>query len=400
MEDYAWLTGPTPIPPLWSLGYQQSRYSYYPEARVREIADRLRADSIPADAIYLDIDYQQKNRPFTVNPGEISRLSNKWSRICQRAVSCCRDHRSAYRKAARPEYVPYDSGTDGRPFCEESRRVDVCRAKVWPGDSVFPDFTRQKTRALVGHALQGFCEDGVAGFWNDMNEPAIFDVPSKTMPRRCQHRIEEPGFIDAHGHASGNSQRLRHGKLARAPTMACGSCDPNERPFVLTRATYAGGQRFATHLDRRQFVHVESSAPGHADAAESWLERDLVVGADVGGFDGSPQPDLLTRWIEVGAFKPIDRDHTALGSNAQEPWVNGPEQEAIRRHYIEERYKLMPYLYTTAEEMSRTGSADCSTAFPRISRRGRDHIQLILIRPRNFCLAPTFWLRLLPIRMN
>ena len=180
-------------------------------------------------------------------------------------------------------------------------------------------------------------------------------LPSKTMPDDMQHRIEEPGFaprtashLEIHNvfgmeNSRGTFEGLK--KLA-----------PDTRPFVMTRASYAGGQRYAATWsgdNSSTWNHLRQTTPQLLNLGLSGF---AMSGADVGGFAGSPQPELLTRWLEVAAFHPIDRDHTAVGTNPQEPWENGtPEDVNIRRRYIEERYRLMPYLYTTAEEMSRTG---------------------------------------------
>jgi len=353
VEDYAWLTGPTPIPPLWSLGYQQSRYSYYPETRVREIADRLRADKIPADAIYLDIDYQQANRPFTVSADRFPAFKQMVTDLANQHFHVVAITDLHIAKLPNVGYAPYDSGMAGDHFVKNPDGSTYV-AKVWPGDSVFPDFTQQQTRAWWGSLYKDFVADGVAGFWNDMNEPAIFGVAAKTMPDDIQHRIDEPGFMKRTA-----TQLEIHNvygmENSRATYDGLKSLQPNVRPFVLTRASYAGGQRYAatwTGDNSSTWNHLRLTTPMLENLGLSGF---ALSGADVGGFAGSPQPDLLTKWLEVAAFQPIDRDHTAIGTNDQEPWVNGQEQEAIRRHYIEERYKLMPYLYTTAEEMSRTG---------------------------------------------
>jgi alpha-glucosidase len=362
LEEYAWLTGPTPLPPLWSLGYQQSRYSYYPESKVREIANRLRADRIPADALYLDIDYQQDNRPFTVN----------------------RERFPSFAQMIKD--LPYDSGMAGDHFVKKPDG-SVYVAKVWPGDSVFPDFTQQQTRAWFGSLYKDFAADGIAGFWDDMNEPAIFEVPSKTMPDDIQHRIDEPGFnkrvanhLEIHNVYGMQNSRATYDGLRKL--------EPNTRPFVLTRASYAGGQRYAA-----TWTGDNSSTWNHLRLTTAMLENlglagFALSGADVGGFAGSPQPELLTKWLEIAAFQPIDRDHTAAGTADQEPWVNGPEQEAIRRRFIEERYKLMPYLYTTAEEMSRTGVPIERTLFLEFPDAARDHHPIDLDAPAEFMFGP------------
>jgi alpha-glucosidase len=354
VETWAWLTGKTPLPPLWSLGFQQSRYSYYPESEVMRIASTLRNERIPADVLWLDIDYQLKNRPFTVDPERFPTFPKMIQDLKAehfKTVVITDLHIADLPNAG---YKPYDEGKAGDHFVKNpdgSTYVGV----VWPGKAVFPDFTQQKSREWWGTLYADFVKDGVAGFWNDMNEPAIFLVPSKTMPDDVQHRIEEPGFItrtaphlEIHNiFGMQNSRGTYEGLL---------KLDPDKRPFVMTRASFAGGQRYAvtwTGDNSATWNHLRQTTPQLLNLGLSGF---AMAGADVGGFAGSPQPELLTRWLELAAFQPIDRDHTAKGTNAQEPWEDGTQQDLnLRRKYIEERYRLMPYLYTTAEEMSRTG---------------------------------------------
>jgi alpha-glucosidase len=386
VEDYAWLTGPTPIPPLWSLGYQQSRYSYYPEARVREIADRLRADKIPADAIYLDIDYQQDNRPFTVDGKRFPAFEQMIKDLATQHFHVIAITDLHIAKLPNAGYVPYDSGMNGDHFLKNPDGSTYV-AKVWPGDSVFPDFTQKQTRVWWGSLYKNFIADGVAGFWNDMNEPAIFGVATKTMPDDIQHRIDEPGFgkrtathLEIHNVYGMENSRATYDGLR--------TLEPNVRPFVLTRASYAGGQRYSatwTGDNSATWNHLRLTTPMLENLGLSGF---AMSGADVGGFAGSPRPDLLTKWLEISAFQPIDRDHTAAGTLDQEPWVHGPEQEAIRRHYIEERYKLMPYLYTTAEEMSRTGLPIDRTLFLEFPDAARDLHPIDLDAPSEFLFGP------------
>jgi alpha-glucosidase len=353
VEEYAWLTGRPPLPPLWSLGFQQSRYSYTPQSRVLEIAHQLRSDRIPADAIYLDIGFQYKNWPFTVNPKTFPDFSGMISQLRKENFHVVAITDLHIAKQPGQNYAPYDSGNAGDHFLKNPNG-SVYTGDVWPGPSVFPDFTRQLTREWWGTLYREFHKDGIEGFWNDMNEPSIFMSPTKTMPLDVVHRIEEPGFA---------SRTATHAEIhnvygmenSRATFEGLLAIDPNLRPFVLTRATYAGGQRYAA-----TWTGDNSSTWNHLGLSTSMLENLGIsgfafAGADVGGYAGTPPIDLLTKWLEIAAFQPIDRDHTEEGSGAQEPWIGGPQQEAIRRHFIEERYRLMPYLYTLAEEASRTG---------------------------------------------
>ena len=353
LEAYAWLTGRPPLPPRWSLGFQQSRYTYTPESRLMEIADRLRADHIPADALYLDIDFQDRNRPFTINAKDFPNLGEALEKLHKLNfhVVAITDLHIAY--APDQNYAPYDSGIAGDQFVHNSDG-SVFVGPVWPGPAVFPDFTRSQTRAWWGMLYKDFTALGFDGFWNDMNEPSVFKTPTGTMPLDVVHRIDEPGFrARAATHAEihnvfgmENSRATYEGQLKLEPDM---------RPFVLTRASYAGGQRYAatwTGDNTSTWNHLRESGPQLKSLGLSGFG---YSGADVGGFANTATTDLLTRWIEVGAFEPIDRDHTEKGTGDQEPWAGGAEQEAIRRRFIETRYQLMLYLYTLAEETSRTG---------------------------------------------
>jgi len=353
VETYAWLTGPTPLPPLWSLGFQQSRYSYETEKHLMEVANRLRADRIPADAVYMDIDYQVKNRPFTVDAIKFPHFSQMVKELTEKNFHLVVITDLHIAKLPGQGYAPYDSGVAGDHFVKMPDG-STYNGVVWPGLSVFPDFTRKITRDWWGGLYKQFVTDGVSGFWNDMNEPAIFDVPSKTMPDDVQHRIEEPGFT-TRTTAHTEIHNVYGMENSRATYEGLLQLQPEVRPFVLTRASYAGGQRYAatwTGDNSSTWNHLRMTVPQLENLGLSGF---AMSGADVGGFAGSPSADLLTKWLEIAAFQPIDRDHAAKGTRDHEPWVDGPEHEAIRRRFIEERYKLMPYLYTIAEEMSRTG---------------------------------------------
>jgi alpha-glucosidase len=346
VEEFTQLVGRTPLPPLFALGYQQCRYSYYPESQVREIAAQFRKRKIPADVLYLDIDYQQDNRPFTVNRERfptfekmVKDLDNEGFKL----VTITDLH-----IAHLPGYKPYDEGEKNGYFVKNPDGSTFV-GKVWPGDSVFPDFTRNEVRAWWGTLYTDFVKMGIRGFWNDMNEPSVFEVPSKTAPLDTVHSVE--GRITDHREIHNvfgmqNARATYEGMLRLAP---------NSRPFVLTRAAYAGTQRYAatwTGDNTASWNHMRLSVPQLANLGVSGYS---FVGDDIGGFNGSPTPELLTRWMELGAFNPIYRNHAAKGTRFREPWVDGPEHERIRKRYIETRYRLLPYIYTGMEESSRTG---------------------------------------------
>jgi alpha-glucosidase len=349
IEEYTAMTGRSPLPPLWTLGYQQSRYSYYPEARAREIVKTLREKKIPADAIYFDIDYQQGNVPFTINREYFPTFEKMISDFRAQGMHTILITDLHIKKDPNHGYAPYDSGMKNDVFVK-SPDGSVFVGVVWPGPSVFPDFTLSRVRDWWGGLYKDFVGMGTAGFWNDMNEPALFERTDKTMPLDTVHRLDDGTTLDHR--AIHNVYGMQN---VRATYEGLRKLRPEERPFVLTRAAYSGAQRYAatwTGDNSSTWNHLKMSTPMLLSMGISGYP---LVGDDIGGFAGSPTADLLTRWFEVGALNPIYRDHTAKGTADQEPWVHGPEHEAIRRKYIELRYELMPYLYTGIEEMSRTG---------------------------------------------
>ncbi len=349
IEQYTAMTGRSPLPPLWSLGYQQSRYSYYPESRAREIVKTLREKKIPADAVYFDIDYQQGNAPFTINREYFPAFEKMIADFRAQGMHTILITDLHIKKDPDHGYVPYDSGIKNDVFVKNPDG-SVYVGMVWPGESVFPDFTLTRVRDWWGRLYKDFVRMGASGFWNDMNEPALFKRADKTMPLDTMHRLDDGTGLDHRAiHNVFGMQNVR------ATYDGLHKLQPDERPFVLTRAAYSGAQRYAatwTGDNSSTWNHLKMSTPMLLSMGISGFP---LIGDDIGGFAGSPPADLLTRWFEVGAFNPIYRDHTAKDTEDQEPWVHGAEQEAIRRKYIELRYELMPYLYTGIEEASRTG---------------------------------------------
>jgi alpha-glucosidase len=349
VEEYTALTGRVPLPPLWTLGYQQCRYSYYPESRAREIVNMLREKKIPADTIYLDIDYQQGYAPFTINREYFPTFEKMIADFRAQGMHTILITDLHIKEDPDHGYPPYDSGIKDDVLVKNPDG-SVYVGKVWPGDSVFPDFTLSRVRDWWGGLYKNFVAMGAAGFWNDMNEPSVFLRADKTMPLDTVHRLDDGTTIDHR--AAHNIYGMEN---ARATYEGLLKLQAGERPFVLTRAAFSGAQRYAatwTGDNSSTWNHLKMSTPMLMSMGISGMP---LVGDDIGGFAGSPTPDLLTRWFEVGALNPIYRDHTAKGTADQEPWVHGPEHEAIRKKYIELRYRLLPYLYTLVEETTRTG---------------------------------------------
>ena len=344
-EQFTELVGRMPLPPLFALGYQQSRmHDYYPESKVREVAAEFRKRKIPADVIYLDLDYQKfftvDRRGFPSFEGMVKDLRDEGFKIV---------YLGDFYIVSQPGYQPYDEGVKSGYFLKNADG-SLYVGKVWPGvESVFPDFTREEVRRWWGTLYSDFVQDGIRGFWNDMNEPSVSWDPTKTVPLDVVHRVEgrKTDHREIHNVFGMENDRATYEGLLRL--------QPNLRPFVLTRAAFAGTERYAatwTGDNSATWNHMRISVPQLINLG---LSGYAFVGADIGGFSGNPTPELLTRWMELGAFNPMYRNHSSKGTRLREPWVDGPEHESIRRHYIETRYRLLPYIYTSMEETARTG---------------------------------------------
>ena len=353
VRRYTDLTGKAPLMPRWALGYQQSRWGYSSAAQVEAIATHLRSDHIPADVVWMDIDYQDRNRPFTFNPvtcPDMHKLTDTVGALGIKLVTIVDLH---VAHAPGQAYAPYDSGTAANHFVHNPDG-SVYVAPVWPGPAVFPDFTVPATRAWWGTQFKRLTDAGVGGIWNDMNEPAIFETPSKTMPIDTVHRIAGDGFAPRNA-SHAEIHNIYGMENTRATYDGLRALRPEERAFVLTRASYAGGQKYAatwTGDNSSTWDHLKLSVSMLLNLGLSGFS---YSGADVGGFTGGPSPDLLTKWFEVAAFTPFFRDHAANDAPQAEPWVDGPAHLAIRRHFVEERYRLMPYLYSLAASNAQTG---------------------------------------------
>ena len=353
VRQYTNLTGKAPLAPKWALGYQQSRWSYMSADEVRGLAAQLRREKVPTDVIWLDIDYQVKNRPFTIDPAtfpDLARLAKDMESQGIKLVAIADLH---VADLPDQDYAPYDAGMKGDHFVHTADG-GVYVAPVWPGASVFPDFTDKSARTWWGTNFKTLTSDGIAGIWNDMNEPAVFDTPTKTMPLDNVHHIASDDFAprDASHAELHNVYGMEN---TRATYDGLKSLAPDERAFVMTRASYAGGQRYAvtwTGDNSSTWDHLKLSVHQLINLGLSGFSYSA---ADVGGFTGGPSADLLTRWFEIAAFTPVFRDHSSKGTPRAEPWVDGPVHLAIRRRFVDTRYRLMPYLYGLADRNARTG---------------------------------------------
>lgn len=358
VRDYTDLTGRAPLPPLWALGYQQSRWSYYPESLVRELAKKFRDEKVPADVIYLDIGYMRGYRIFTWDESRFPDPSKMLADLRAQGFRVVTIVDPGVKVDA--DYEIYKNGQEANVFVKDAQGGEL-HANVWPGACVFPDFTDSKARLWFGDLYKSFLDAGVAGFWNDMNEPAtflpenlnepqIYHHPRKTFPLNAQHAGDGlPGTHARYHNVYGQ-------QMARATFEGLKRLRPNSRPFVLTRAGYAGVQRYAavwTGDNVASWDHLALTIPMLINMGVSGVP---FVGADIGGFAGNPTPELYTRWLEAAALAPLMRSHVEAGQPDREPWMHGEPYTSINRKTIELRYQLLPYLYSLFHEHTETGA--------------------------------------------
>ncbi len=347
LERYTELTGRHALPPLWMLGYQQSRWSYVPEARVRKLVEDFRRYEVPCDAIYLDIDYMDGFRCFTWDRDRFPDLPRLAADLAGQGIKLVVIIDPGIKKD--PHYAVYRSGLEGGHFCTTPDGKPF-HASVWPGLSAFPDFTAPRTRRWWGELYRPLVEAGIAGFWNDMNEPSAFaERGDRTLPTVVRHAMEGRGGDHAEAH------NLYGMLMARATYEGVRRLRPDRRPVVITRAGWAGVQRYATSWTADNESTWDSLRLTVPMVMGKGLSGLAFTGADVGGFAGEADGELFTRWVQMAVFMPFFRAHTVALSPDQEPWTYGEPYLTIVRRFIQLRYELLPYLYTATWQMATRG---------------------------------------------
>ncbi len=357
LADYADLTGKTPLPPIWALGNQQSRWSYFPDSRVREIADGFRKNKIPADVIYLDIDYMDGYRVFTWDkkrfPDPPKLISDLRANGFQTVLIIDPGIKVV------ENYSVYADGKRRGIFVKNPDGTELNR-DVWPRSSAFPDFTDAKARDWFGAQFKGHIDEGIAGFWNDMNEPGVFMSDKTEKPEVLHHPAKTFPYDTPHkGDGLPDTHRRYHNvygmQMARSSFEGVKKLAPEKRPFILTRAGFAGIQRFSavwTGDNYASWDHLAMSLPMLMNLSVSGVP---FVGCDVGGFNDRPSGELYARWLQAATLTPFLRSHSVGWAGNKEPWEYGEEFSAINRSTVELRYKFLPYLYTLFREHERTG---------------------------------------------
>ncbi|KAJ6701459.1 ALPHA-GLUCOSIDASE [Salix koriyanagi] len=345
------------MPPKWSLGYQQCRWSYDSDERVREIARTFREKGIPCDVIWMDIDYMDGFRCFTFDQERFRDPQSLVKDLHDDGFKAIWMLDPGIKKEE--GYFVYDSGSkndvwikkaDGEPFVGE----------VWPGPCVFPDFTQSKVRAWWAALVKDFTSNGVDGIWNDMNEPAVFKTVTKTMPESNFHLGDEDiGGCQNHTHYHNVYGML----MARSTYEGMKLANENKRPFVLTRAGFIGSQRHSAtwtgdNLSNWEHLHMSLSM-----VLQLGLSGQPLSGPDIGGFAGNATPKLFGRWMGVGAMFPFCRGHSEKRTNDHEPWSFGEECEEVCRLALKRRYRLLLHIYTLFYLAHTTGTLVATPTF-------------------------------------
>ena len=348
MQELVNLTGTMEMPPLWSLGYQQCRYSYHPDTRVKEIADTLRYHKIPSDVIWMDIHYMDQYKIFTFHPQEFSQPKALNDYLHSK------NFKSVYMidpgvKVQKGYWVDDQLMENGYAVRDEEGNAYV--GKVWPGDCHFPDFTRPEVRSWWSTLYPPFMAQGVDGIWNDMNEPAVFEGPRSSMPIMNMHQGGDGLRPDVH---------LRYHNvyglnMVRASRQGLLLANPTKRPFILSRSNFLGGHRYAATWTGDNYSNWEQFMASIPMSITLGLSGQPFNGPDMGGFCGDSNGKLVANWTAVGVYFPFVRNHCIDGGRAQEPWAFDQECLDVCRTAINRRYRLMPYVYTLFQEASKDG---------------------------------------------
>ncbi|MCV2393573.1 glycoside hydrolase family 31 protein [Actinotalea sp. M2MS4P-6] len=340
IEAYTWLTGRCGLPPVWALGHHQCRWKAYTQDEVVALADRMREADVPCDVFWLDIDHMRGYRVFTWDPVAFPDPKALSADLAARGARLITIVDPGIKHD--PDWEVYVDALSRDLLCR-TEGGDVYLGEVWPGETAFPDFATPEARAWWGELNAAHVASGIAGIWNDMNEPATGVVPPDRM------RFD---------HARASHERF-HNQYALL--MAMGTVEglrtthPDLRTFVLTRSGFAGIQRYAATWTGDNFATWDFLAQSIPMSTGLGLSGQPFVGSDIGGFMGETTPELFTRWMQYGMLTPFARNHQMTGQPDQYPWSFGPDVLDRVRAAVRLRYRLLPYLYAAFVEASLTG---------------------------------------------
>lgn len=342
LAGYTYLTGTTPLPQLWTLGYQQSRHSYDSWQRVMEVAATFRAKQIPCDVLHLDIEYMDDYKVFTWHQERFANFAAGVAKLKAMGFKIVTIIDPGVKKEK--GYAVYDEGLINGYYLKDKDGIPYVN-RVWPGDAVYPDFSADRVRRWWGEKHRILTEQGVDGIWNDMNEPASFDGP---IPDDVT--FENDGYPSTHAELHNV-----YGHLMSKATYNGLKALTGKRPFVITRACFAGSQKYATVWTGDNCSHWEHLRMAVPMLLNLGLSGITFCGTDVGGFSFDCNGELLARWMQLGAFTPLFRNHSNMFTRDQEPWAFGERVEEICRKYISLRYMFLPYLYDLLWQGERNG---------------------------------------------
>jgi len=347
---YADLTGHMPLPPLWALGNQQSRWSYYPDSMVEEVVSEYRKRDLPLDVLHLDIDYMHGYRVFTFDKERFpdpKALTDKLARQGVKVVTIV-DPGIKHPADKNERYHAFDQGLEKNYF-QRRRNGDLFVPRVWPGESVFVDYTMPEARRWWGDLHRVYTDNGIAGIWNDMNEPSDF------IDQTGKNQLDVVSYDEGEKSTHAKNRNTFALLMSRATYEGLERLRPDRRPYVITRAAYAGIQRYATMWTGDTNSTWEALGLNIPMFTSLGLSGEPFVGSDVGGFIGRGNGELLVRSYQVSFLAPFCRNHKVVDGYDQEPWRFGKYYEDIIRKYLKLRYAFLPYLYTALEEAHRTG---------------------------------------------
>ena len=370
VKQFRGIIGRSYIPPRYAFGFGQSRWGYKTKDDFRRVAEGYRESGVPLDMVYMDIDYMQNFKDFTLNeenfqdfPAFVQEMKEKNIRLIPIIDAGVKVEKG---------YDIYEEGVNNRYFCQREDGSDFVAA-VWPGDTHFPDVLNPEARRWFGGKYRFLIDQGIEGFWNDMNEPAIFysregiEELKETIKRYVQEDMETIPVWELEGLVTGiannpedyrrfyhnvGGRMIRHDKvhnlfgynMTRAAAEAFDRIVPDKRLLMFSRSSYIGMHRYGgiwTGDNRSWWSHILLNLKMMPSLNMCGF---LYTGADLGGFDNDATRDLVLRWMALGVFTPLMRNHSAQGTRRQEAYQFGDTEDF--RGIVETRYRLLPYLYS------------------------------------------------------
>ncbi len=351
IDIYTDLTGKMDMPPIWSLGYHQSRWGYKNTKKILDLEKTFNEKRIPCDVIHLDIQYMNGKRVFTWDKKNFPNPDEMIKKLAIKNIHVVTIVDPGVKKEN--NFKIYNEGVDKDLFCKMSNG-EIYYGEVWPGVTAFPDYFKEETREWWAGLVASMLRSGVSGIWNDMNEPSLQLGDNSD--------IDNPDLYHEYDNKSYPHKALRNlygYYMNKATKMGMLTEHPNKRHFILTRSGFAGIQKYAcvwTGDNVSNWKHLRMTIPMLLNLGLSGVS---FCGADVGGFTYkikvllidlimkriNPSKELYARWLELSCLTPFFRTHAILYSKDQEPWSFGKEVENISRKYILLRYQLLPYIY-------------------------------------------------------